>query len=99
MSANTDRYRDVAAAFNEYLKDFFEPADNHTTYHFGYKPVLELIGEIKNFPDISVFDYGAGAGQFCAYLNELGVQVTGFEISEAMLERPKTIFRYWLESF
>jgi len=87
-----DRYQAVAKQFNEYLKDFFAPPDNHTTYHFGYKPVIDNIRETKNFPDISLFDYGSGAGQFCAYLNELGVDVTGYEISNAMLQTARQNF-------
>lgn len=99
MTKNIDRYQDIAASFNEYLKDFFEPSANHTTYHFGYKPVIDIIRGVKNFPDISVIDYGAGAGQFCAYMHTLGVKVVGFEISDAMLQTAKQNFPVLSDKF
>ena len=87
-----DKYKALAGSFNEYLKDFFEPPANHTTYHFGYKPVFDIIAATPGFPDVAVVDYGSGAGQFCAWLNDFGADVTGVEISHAMLETAKQNF-------
>jgi len=54
------------------------------TYHLAYRDLPEIIG--KNVTGKKAIDFGCGTGRSTRFLKQLGLEATGIDISEDMLE-------------
>jgi ubiquinone/menaquinone biosynthesis C-methylase UbiE len=77
------QYDTIAKAYAEAFSDEHEkkPKDREILLRFSQK-----IGDRR-----PVWDFGCGPGQTAKYLNNLGLEISGLDLSEGILEQARTI--------
>ncbi len=77
----------IRAQWTKYAQDWIA-TDQAVRTGFLDTWMLEALGDVSGK---SVIDIGCGEGRFCRLLSELGADVTGIDLTEALIEQARSV--------
>ena len=77
----------IRAQWTKYAQDWIV-SDQSVRTGFLDTWMLEALGDVSGK---SVIDIGCGEGRFCRLLSELGADVTGIDLTEALIEHARSV--------
>ena len=77
----------LRAQWTKYAQDWIE-TDQAVRTGMLDTWMLDALGDVS---DKSVIDIGCGEGRFCRLLSDLGAEVTGVDLTEALIERAREV--------